>query len=194
MKWKITHYSIFIAFLCYNFPQNLEFCLDKVKFMFFSQKTRNLWDFMLLKKSPLEKSWSPLDPKNRHGGDKSPHLVTLATCCCDLGRVVRCKHHESEHFLKMNATFVQEKIAIIFAAKRFWTREAFQIIVSIFKLHLTSRETCAFGSGHSWHCEDEVKLGSYQINTWLNPIFTLHNSRKYGRYFDWKVTCFKQKW
>ena len=77
MKWKITHYSIFIAFLCYNFPQNLEFCLDKVKFMFFSQKIWNLWDFMLLKKSPLEKSWSPLDPKNRHGGDKSPLLVTL---------------------------------------------------------------------------------------------------------------------
>ena len=45
MKWKMTHHTIFIAFLCDNFPQNLKFCPDKSNFK----------GFFTLKKSPLEK-------------------------------------------------------------------------------------------------------------------------------------------
>ena len=43
----------------------------------YTRKNTKIMGFYALKKSPLEKNWSPLDPKNRHGGDKSPQLVTL---------------------------------------------------------------------------------------------------------------------
>ena len=43
----------------------------------YTQKNTKIMGFYALKKSPLEKNWSPLDPKNRHGGDKSPLLDTL---------------------------------------------------------------------------------------------------------------------
>ena len=43
----------------------------------YTRKNTKIMGFYALKKSPLEKNWSPLDPKNRHGGDKSPLLDTL---------------------------------------------------------------------------------------------------------------------
>ena len=43
----------------------------------YTRKNTKIMGFYVLKKSPLEKNWSPLDPKNRHGGDKSPLLDTL---------------------------------------------------------------------------------------------------------------------
>ena len=46
----------------------------------YTQKNTKIMGFYALKKSPLEKNWSPLDPKNRHGGDKSPLLDTLIAC------------------------------------------------------------------------------------------------------------------
>ena len=51
----------------------------------YTQKNTKIMGFYALKKSPLEKNWSPLDPKNRHGGDKSPLLDTLnaaRSICC----------------------------------------------------------------------------------------------------------------
>ena len=58
---KISHQTIFIAFLWDNFPKNLEFCLEKVKFMFFLQKTQNLWDLFF--------------KKNRHSKKTDRHLT-----------------------------------------------------------------------------------------------------------------------
>ena len=54
--------SLTRPFLYDNYPQNKELGLEKVKFMFFLQKTQ--------KKSPL-------DLKNHHGGHKSPLLATM---------------------------------------------------------------------------------------------------------------------
>ena len=72
--WKMWHFREFF------FKKSI----IESKLLFFATNSPKICNFKknmvfsALKKSPLEKKWSPLDPKNRHGGDKSPHLVTLS--------------------------------------------------------------------------------------------------------------------
>ena len=67
--WILEHSAIFSVTRMFWFK--IATCGEKWRFLRIFHKK---WRFLLYKTS---KNWSPLDLKKRHGGDKSPLLVTL---------------------------------------------------------------------------------------------------------------------